>query len=534
LDSSNALATSAGTEVSDSIQETESKDKTSTNQTVKIITTGHISEETQDTEILKPSNDDKSIPAEEESVKKHQETNHDSNKKDEHSQNNSPKLSMNVTLKYEPQGVTRCGCPLCDEVSLQQSFKGLQCKRRVDFMMKKYQASEEKACLAAADPVRYPKNPCGQECNPETCKGMTEKPKPFKPDLSNITESHEPFTRHDGVAIVTKTYSLQDNGEKELKRMICLMNAAYNRHVNYDYVIFVAMPFSKSQEVELQNHAYPAKLTLVQEPSLEEHLANMTKDESDFLNKRCGVVDGENITWMHHCREEGSDHVSNLAYSWQAEFRAAHIYTHPALMDYKYMIWLDTDAWITKDWDKDPIQAMVENDLVILFDSFDYGETRGLKLKEKMEYAYNKSICSVSLNKEKGHLETNICEEDWIPNILQIGGFNHITNLDVYRKDIHQKFLLNMVGDYKFSRQWDDQLGVTVPALFESPERSWDARANGFNFGIVHHYIIDAIDPMIGTNDYPVRNINRFWTLTVAPQWDAGKLMCDDLFDYLE
>ena len=46
-----------------------------------------------------------------------------------------------------------------------------------------------------------------------------------------------------------------------------------------------------------------------------------------------------------------TDYYNNLAYSWQAEFRAGHIYREPALGDYKYVIWLDKDAVITKDWE---------------------------------------------------------------------------------------------------------------------------------------------------------------------------------------
>jgi hypothetical protein len=483
-------------------------------------------------ENVNPSNNDKeqSLPTKEESIKKPEETNQESPPKEKDSEIAiSTNSSTNVKFKVEPQGKTRCGCPLCDEVSLHQEYKAMKCEQRIDFLMERYKTTEDEACSAASAPGNI-LAPCGQECNPAVCQDMTEKPKPFKPDLSNITDSHEPFTRHDGVAIVTKTYSLQDNGEKELKRMICLMNAAYNRHVNYDFVIFIAMPFSKSQEVELQQHAYPAKLTLVQEPTLEEHLANMTKEETDFLFKRCNVTDGENISWMHYCTEKDSYHTNNLAYSWQAEFRAAHIYKHPALRDHKYMIWLDTDSWIMRDWDKDPIQAMVDNDLVILFDAFNYGRTSNPKLKEKMEYAYDKAICSASLNEEKGHLEAQMCEGDASPIISQVGGFNHITNLDVYRKDIHQKFLLNMVGEYKFARQWDDQLGVTVPALYESPERSWDARRNGFNFGIVHHFKIDAAEPMT-VDDRPRKDINAYWTFAASKEFDAGRLMCDNLFD---
>jgi hypothetical protein len=507
------------------IQEPQRKEKSSTNAGTETATDGKNS---NGVKFLNSSNNqtDTSMPTtDKESIENQEEAKYDSSKTDENLQENSPKSSKNVIDNFEPQGVTRCGCPLCDEISLKQTIKGIQCGQRIDFLIDRHNVEEEEACITSSDPS-YPVIPCGPECNPKICNEMVEKPKPFKPDLSNITDSHEPFTRYDGVAIVSKTFSLEDHGVQDVKRMICLMNAAYNRHVNYDFVIYIGLPFSKSQETELQNHAYPAKLTLVQEPSLEEHLANMTTDEIDFLNKRCNVVDGENITWMHYCTEEDSDHINNLAYSWQAEFRAAHIYTHPALMDYKYMIWLDTDSRITKDWEKDPIQAMVENDLVILFDAYDYGFTSNPKIKEKMEYAYNASVCRVNMNVEKGHLVAEMCKEGGRPIVRQIGGFNHITNLDVYRKAIHQKFLLNFVGDYKFSRKWDDQLGVTLPAVFESPERSWDARGNGFNFGIAHHKKLDGKEPWMA-NNVATKRFPIFWAATVAPQWDAGRMMCD-------
>ena len=88
------------------------------------------------------------------------------------------------------------------------------------------------------------------------------------------------------------------------------------------------------------------------------------------------------------CTEENPDYYNNLAYSWQADFRAAHIYRELTLRDHhKYMIWLDIDAVIlTKDWEKDPIQAMVNHDLVLLFDTFGYGSTKGKELKDKMEF----------------------------------------------------------------------------------------------------------------------------------------------------
>ena len=85
---------------------------------------------------------------------------------------------------------------------------------------------------------------------------------------------------------------------------------------------------------------------------------------------------------------------------------------------------------------------------------------------------------------------------------------------------------MNSVGDYKFSRKWDDKLGVTSPIVFESPEQSWDARGNGFNFGIAHHNEVDATEPTV-VGGRTVQFVDIYWTLVVAPQWDAGRIMCD-------
>jgi len=93
------------------------------------------------------------------------------------------------------------------------------------------------------------------------------------------------------------------------------------------------------------------------------------------------------------------------------------------------MICLDSDALCSQTQDKDPLEAMFQRDLILM-----------LSIIEK-------------LYRGKIHVD-------------QVGGFFHVTNLDVYREDSHQKFLKELVGDYRFNRRWDDQLAVTViPAM---------------------------------------------------------------------
>jgi hypothetical protein len=80
---------------------------------------------------------------------------------------------------------------------------------------------------------------------------------------------------------------------------------------------------------ELQAVVAPAKLTVALEaPPLEEQVAVMTKEEKEFIYKRCNVTEDEKLEWFHYCTEPGSKHRNNLGYCWQAEFRSYHIWTH--------------------------------------------------------------------------------------------------------------------------------------------------------------------------------------------------------------
>jgi len=273
------------------------------------------------------------------------------------------------------------------------------------------------------------------------------------------------FQRYEGVVIVTKVLTGED--AEKVGRMLCFLQHAYNDRTQYDIVVFTTMPWDEQKISNLQKVVAPTKLTVaVEGPPLEEQIAAMTPEEKEFLYKRCNVAAGKNITWFNYCTEEGSNNISNLGYAWQAEFRSYHIWNHDAIKGYKYMMWFDSDALVGRSWDKDPMQLMVEKDLVILFATFPYGILRHPLVKEKMENTYKKSICKIYSTKEKT-LYPHFCDEKHSLKMTQIGGYHHITNLEVYRKPIHQKFLKDFVGDYRFSRLYDDQIAVTIPAIME-------------------------------------------------------------------
>ena len=225
-----------------------------------------------------------------------------------------------------------CGCPhVCDQQALYKRVPHVLCNERIQYMIDKYDISEEEACEASSEdePFQNSDKPCEIECNPKFCKDMKEKP---KLDITGMDMNDPPFQRYEGVVIVTKVLWSKDL--PRLKQMFCLLNAAYNRHVHYDLLVFTTLPWSEREIKELQEIASPAKLTVALEgPSLEDHIANMTMDEVQFLEKRCNVTHGEKLTWFHRCAEENSHLYNNLGYSWQAEFRAYHIWNHPAMLD---------------------------------------------------------------------------------------------------------------------------------------------------------------------------------------------------------
>ena len=200
---------------------------------------------------------------------------------------------------------------------------------------------------------------------------------PVKDDGDSNSNSTD-FTRYDDVVIVTKVLWGKDL-QKNLIPSLCYISHAYNDKRKYDIVVFTTLPWTDEQITELQAVVAPAKLTVALEaPPLEEQVAAMTKEEKDFLYKRCGVTEGTEISWFHYCTEPGTKHKNNLGYCWQAEFRSYHIWTHPAIMKvsvacprilsrppcifnlhllttsshlqfiidslkYKYMIWMDSE-----------------------------------------------------------------------------------------------------------------------------------------------------------------------------------------------
>ena len=75
----------------------------------------------------------------------------------------------------------------------------------------------------------------------------------------------------------------------------------------------------------------------------------------------------------------------------------------------------------------------------------------------------------------------------------QVAGNHHISNLETYRKPVHQQFLKDFVGDYRFARQFDDQIAITIPAVMEGRKKAWHERSHGLVLKIGHHRMFDNV-----------------------------------------
>mmetsp|Transcript_46498 Transcript_46498/g.51990 ORF Transcript_46498/g.51990 Transcript_46498/m.51990 type:complete len:242 (-) Transcript_46498:275-1000(-) len=205
---------------------------------------------------------------------------------------------------------------------------------------------------------------------------------------------------------------------------------------------------------------------------------------------KCNVTSPTSLTWFSKC-----DDGVRLAYNWQAEFRSIHLWHHPSLAQYKYMMWLDTDGFCTKEWANDPMEYFIKNDGVIMFDHFPQANSKHW-IQSRIYDAFNSTICRLKLSKETGNLVPELgdgkhCRERGIPNIH---GFFHITNLDFYRSQPVKYGLETLLGDCFLCRSPDDQLSVTIPAAIFEPERSWEMRSKGFKLDVYHNFALDGLD----------------------------------------
>jgi hypothetical protein len=284
---------------------------------------------------------------------------------------------------------------------------------------------------------------------------------------------------------------------QQVRQSLCLLTRAYNHKLKYDIVIFTTTPIDPEYVLQLQEYAAPAKLTVVLDAeSIAQQTANLTDTQKNHLVERCKATSIQNLTWFSVCCEEGYPHCARLGYGWQAEFRSLHLYQHPALSAYDTMMWLDSDAMCTEVWKHDPVDVLIRNNLVLLFDNFPQGRAKGPELHRRIRQAFdNRTLCSLRLS-DDGHLEADTvsCREDQNhqSKVDLVHGFFHVSDLRFYRSEAVVRWQRALIGDSKFSRQWDDQISVTVAPAMLAPDRAWDMTKAGIVLNVSHNFMMDG------------------------------------------
>eukprot|EP00934_Nitzschia_sp_Nitz4_P003433 Nitzschia sp. Nitz4//scaffold291_size36643//25170//26588//NITZ4_007767-RA/size36643-processed-gene-0.21-mRNA-1//1//CDS//3329546139//3423//frame0 len=340
----------------------------------------------------------------------------------------------------------------------------------------------------------------------------------FRSNPANITDVDDnssngttwiPFQRLNGVVIATKIHGAHQL--PLLEQSLCLLHHAYNNKPMYDIVVFTTLPIPDEMLVSSRNYVHPVNLTVVVDNrGLQEEIAALSPTRRTNFLQACNVAAPQNLTWFSNC-------PGRIAYNWQAEFRSWHIWKHPALAQYRYMMWLDTDAFCTKEWDVDPIHMAVENNLAILFDNWPNGRNSGKEVQRRIRSAFNVSLCNIDV--KDGHFKSHVsapgCKGARIPNVH---GFFHITNLDFFRSPVVQGWAEKWIGDGFLQRTFDDQAAVTVPTAILAPEKSWDLRRKGVRLEVFHNLKLD------GKKSKQVGGFKQYWESVVIKQFPSANV----------
>ena len=369
--------------------------------------------------------------------------------------------------------------------------------------------------------------------------------------------------------IVTKIHGLP--GLQTLRQMLCLLHYAYNSRTKHDIVVFTSEPIifddddkdedngsndsddggknnnnnnndnntiksskktetinkNKKELQQLQSLFAEDGVTLrivVDNPGLHTMVHTLPIERRRQLLQRCGnLTTVEGLSWYSTCTEQRSAATLNerLAYTWQAEFRALHLWNHVAIRQYDYMMWIDADAFCTRRWTSDPVAVLKRYNLTLLFDHFPQGSARGYEFPSLTRQVFNKTICDVELNSSSGTLfaKEGNCLGKKGTRIHQVHGFLHVTKLDFFRSQKVSEWNSAMIrydeknaasegkgrvgddgdgdddndhGYYRFSRLFDDQIGLTIPAAVLAGNSSRDMRSMGVKLRVMHNYVLDG------------------------------------------
>ena len=337
-------------------------------------------------------------------------------------------------------------------------------------------------------------------------------------NTNSTTAEFTEFTHHEGAVIVTKVHG--PHQLPLLKQSMCLLHQAYNKNVRYDILVFTTIPIQENDPllVDLRTIIAPVELKVILDNDgivNEIHKLSPTRRRK-FLS-RCNVTSPEEITWDSECYEEDVG-MTKIRYNWQAEFRSWHIWHHEALRPYRYMMWIDTDAFCTAEWDRDPMAIAMNHEMVIYFDNYPQG--RAKVAQPRVKEAFGNYLCSAH-KLSNGPMVSLVNKECKGSQLWTIHGFHHITNLDFFRQDQVMHWAETMIGDCFLCRRFDDQLAVTVPSMILAPERSWDMYKSGVQSNIFHNHKLD------GKRNKKAGGFLNYWKKNAESQFPEAWNKCE-------
>ena len=281
-----------------------------------------------------------------------------------------------------------------------------------------------------------------------------------------------------------------------LKQSYCLLTTAYNSRANHDLLVFSTFPIERSDQEEIHNIVAPANVTfLLDAPPLDDLLETFTPTQKKEVERYCNVSSYRKLTWDTKCRDPSVWYPEcSLSYLWQAEFRSKHLWNHPVLKQYRYLMWWDSDTLPTNHWDVDPIVAMAQNNWTLLYEKFvnKLAEEELPEFDDRVFQSFGKYLCSIeSGNNNNGSMVVDMKDNltDCYPKrkVRKVHGFFHIVDLNVYLNSRALEWYDNFIGETKFSRRWDDQLAVTIPGAMLNPQGCFTMRSKGLGLDVLHN-----------------------------------------------
>lgn len=183
-------------------------------------------------------------------------------------------------------------------------------------------------------------------------------------------------------------------------------------------------------------------------------------------------------------------------------------------------MWIDTDAFCTQVWDRDPIAIAMKNRMVIYFNNYPQGRAKAAQ--SRVKEAFGKFIC-YARKSSNGQLISMVSEDEECKGaqLWTIHGFNHITDLDFFRQKQVIQWAEIMIGDGFLCRTFDDQLAVTVPSVILAPERSWDMYKSGVQLKLYHNNLID------GKRKRKAGGFHTYWKKNAESQFPEALTTCE-------